>query len=140
MRSDTEPGPLPCAPEVMVIHDALLFAVHVQPFNVDTAMLAVFASELTVWAPGIVMRHGAASCITRTWSSLTTMSPSRTEGALFAAARNARLPLPCPDVGEISEIHAGWLDTVHAHSGCAVNAIVPDPPSAVMFAGWASVS
>ena len=40
MRNATDPLPLPCAPDVMVIHGALLFAVHVQPFNVDTATFA----------------------------------------------------------------------------------------------------
>ena len=117
IRSATDPDPLPCAPDVMVIHDALLFAVQVQPFSVDTATFAEPAAALTVWPSGIVNRHGAASCITRTRLSLTTISPSRIEGTLFGAARNATLPLPCPEVGEMSEIHVGWLDTVQAHSG-----------------------
>jgi hypothetical protein len=103
---------------VIVIHEALLVAVHVQPFNVDTATLAVTELELTVWASGaIVSGHGAASCITRTWLSLTTISPARVEGVGFAAARNATLPLPWPETGETSEIQLGWLETVHSHSG-----------------------
>ena len=114
----TEPLPLPCAPDVMVIHDALLFAVHVQPVNVVTATFAMPALALTVRLSGsIAKEHGAASCITRTWLSLTTISPSRIEGTGFGAARNATFPLPCPDVGDTSEIHVGWPDTVHAHSG-----------------------
>ena len=118
MRNATEPLPLPCAPDVIVIHEALLVAVHVQPFDVDTAMFAVTELELTVWASGaIVNRHAAACCITRTWLSLTTISPSRVEGVGFAAARNATLPLPWPEVGETSEIQLGWLETVHSHSG-----------------------
>jgi len=118
MRNATEPLPLPCAPDVIVIHEALLVAVHVQPFNVDTATLAVTELELTVWASGaIVSGHVAASCITRTWLSLTTISPARVEGVGFAAARNATLPLPWPEVGETSEIQLGWLETVHSHSG-----------------------
>jgi hypothetical protein len=118
MRNATEPLPLPCAPDVIVIHEASLVAVHVQPFDVDTAMLAATELELTVWASGaIVNRHVAACCITRTWLSLTTISPSRVEGAGFAAARNATLPLPWPEVGETSEIQLGWLETVHSHSG-----------------------
>jgi hypothetical protein len=140
MRKATEPLPLPCAPDVIVIHDALLVAVHVQPFDADTATLAVTELELTVWASGaIVGRHADASCITRTRLSLTTISPSRIEGAGFAAARNATLPLPWPEVGEISEIQLGWLETVHSHSGWAVIAMVPVPPSAAMFEGCAAV-
>jgi hypothetical protein len=108
MRSAREPLPLPWAPDVIVIHDTLLFAAHVQPVNVDTLTLAVPALELTVWLSGaIAKRQGAASCMTRTWLSLTTISPSRIEGTVLAAARNATLPLPCPDVGETSEIQLG---------------------------------
>jgi hypothetical protein len=33
----TDPPPLPLAPDVMVIHDSLLVAVHVQPLAVETA-------------------------------------------------------------------------------------------------------
>jgi len=108
MLSATEPLPLPCAPDVMVIHDALLLAVHVHPFNVDTATLALPALALTVWLSGAsAKRHGAASCITRTRLSLTTISPSRVDGAGFGMARNDTLPLPCPDVGETSAIQLG---------------------------------
>ena len=67
MSNATEPLPLPCVPDVMVIHDALLFAVHVQPVNVDTATFAVPALGLTVWLSGAIAKvQGAASCITRT--------------------------------------------------------------------------
>ena len=108
MRNATEPLPLPCAPDVMVIQDALLFAVHVHPLSVETATLAVPALALTFWLSGaIAKRHGAASCITRTRLSLTTISPSRIEGTVFAAARNATLPFPCPEVGDKSEIQLG---------------------------------
>jgi hypothetical protein len=117
MRNATEPEPLPCAPDVMVIHDTLLLAVHMQPFSVETATLALPAPEPTDCPSGIVNRQGAASCITRTRLSLTTISPSRMDGTLFGAARKATFPLPCPEVGEISEIQFGWLATVHAHSG-----------------------
>ena len=108
MLRATEPLPLPCAPDVIVIHEALLFALHVQPFSVDTATFAVPAVELTVWLFGVmVKRQGAASCMTRTWLSLTTISPSRVEGTGLGATRNATLPLPCPEVGETSEIQLG---------------------------------
>ncbi len=67
MRNVTVPLLLPCAPDVMVIQETLLFADHVQPFSVDTVTFAVPAVLLTVWLAGlIVKRHGAASCITRT--------------------------------------------------------------------------
>lgn len=107
MRNATEPEPLPCAPDVMVIHDALLLAVQVQPLSVETATVALPAPAVTVCPSGIVKRHGAASCITRTRLSLTTISPSRIEGTLFGAARKATFPLPCPEAGEISEIQLG---------------------------------
>lgn len=108
MRNATDPLPVPCAPDVMVIHDALLLAVHVQPLRVETAMLAAPALELTAWLSGaIAKRQGAASCITRTRLSLTTISPSRIEGTVFGATRNSTLPFPCPEVGDTSEIQLG---------------------------------
>ena len=35
--NDTEPFPLPFAPDVIVIHDALLWAVQLQPLGEETA-------------------------------------------------------------------------------------------------------
>jgi hypothetical protein len=140
MRNATAPLPLPWAPDAIVIHDALLVAVHVQPFDADTATLAVTELELIVWASGAsVTRQVAASCITRMRLSLTTISPSRIEGVGFGAARNATLPLPWPEVGEISVTQLGWLETVHSHSGWAAIAMVPVPPPATMFEGCAAV-
>src|SRR5262247_3671662 len=103
---------------MIAIHSALLRAVHLHPFNTDTATLASRVLGGSVCASGVsVKRHGAASCITRTWLSLTTISPSRIDGAGFGAAWNATVPFPCPDAGERSEIQFACVETVHAHSG-----------------------
>jgi len=103
---------------MIAIHSALLRAVHLHPFDVETATLASRVPGGTVCVSGVrVKRHGAASCITRTWLSLTTISASRIDGTGLGAARNATVPLPCPDAGENSEIQFACVETVHAHSG-----------------------
>jgi hypothetical protein len=141
-RYPTLPLPAPSAPEVIVNHSALLRAVHLHASCVETTTLAVPESADSVrrsWS--IVMLHGAASCITRTRSSLTTISPSRVAGAALAAATNSTLPLPCPDAGDRFEIQLACVETVQAHSGGAVTetADVP-PPAATICWGPASVS
>jgi hypothetical protein len=103
---------------MIAIHSALLRAVHLHPFNVETETLASRVLGGNVCVSGVsVKRHGAASCITRTWLSLTTISPSRIDGTGLGAARNATVPFPCPDAGENSEIQLTCVETVHSHSG-----------------------
>jgi len=118
MRYVTVPLPLPFAPLVIVSHPTLLWAVHVHPVNVATETVPVPASNATDCVGGVsVKRHGAASCMTRTRLSLTTISASRVVGTLFAATLNSTLPFPCPDVGERSVIQAACVVAVQAHSG-----------------------
>jgi hypothetical protein len=56
----TVPGPLPLAPDVIVIHVALSVAVHAQPAGAVTAMVPVPAAAVTLAEAGaIVGAHGA---------------------------------------------------------------------------------
>ena len=133
--------PLPLADDVIVIHSALLRAVHVHPVTVATVTLALAALAETVWLSGAMVNwQGAASCMTRTRLSLTTISPSRMAGAGFAPARNSTVPLPWPEVGERSVIQFTGVVTVQAHSGCAVTVTAPVPPPETMFEGAARES
>jgi len=117
-RNVTVPVPSPSGLDTIAIHSALLCAVHLQPFKAETATLASRVLGGSVCVSGVsVKRHGAASCITRTWLSLTTISPSRIDGTGLGAARNAIVPFPCPDAGKSSEIQLACVETVQAHSG-----------------------
>ena len=63
----TEPFPVPLAPDVMVIHVALLVAVHVQLPGVVTLTLPEAPLLGTFWLPDeieYVQAPGAAPCVT----------------------------------------------------------------------------
>jgi hypothetical protein len=89
----------------MVIHVALLRAVHVHPVIAETVTVALLASEPSDWLTGdSVKRHGAASCMTRTRLSLMTISASRDVGTVLGVTRKSTAPVPWPDVGDRSVI------------------------------------
>ena len=140
-RYVTVPLPAPSAPAVTVIQLAVLRAAHLQASWAATVKLDVPVSALSVRRSGSIANwHGAASCITRTWLSLMTMSPWRIVGTVFSSATNATLPSPWPEAGSTFEIQFACVETVHAHSGWAVTAMTPVPPLATMFGGGARVS
>ena len=60
----TLPFPLPEAPEVTVIQDALLVAVHAQPVIAATATEPVAAAAGTVVAPGEIENVQPPACVT----------------------------------------------------------------------------
>jgi hypothetical protein len=71
---------------------------------------------------------------------LTTISPSRVEAIGLVAAVNSMLPLPCPDAGDASDTQPTGVVTLQAHSGAAVIATVPIPPSDTIGAGSVTLS
>ena len=65
MLNDAEPLPLPVAPPVSVIHEALLVDVHAQPVGLVTDAEPVVAPALTDWLDGeIEYVQVAAACVT----------------------------------------------------------------------------
>jgi hypothetical protein len=50
----TDPFAVPVAPEVMVIHDSLLVAVHAQPAPAVTVTVPVVAAAPTFWMEGAI--------------------------------------------------------------------------------------
>ena len=117
-RYSTLPLPAPSVPEGIVIHSALLRAVHLHASCVVTTMLAVPESAENVrrsWS--IVKRHGAASCLTRTRLSLMVISSSRIKGDGLGAATNSTLASPWPDAGDRFEIQVASVEADHGHSG-----------------------
>ncbi len=74
---------------------ALDVADHVQPVDVVIVRLPLPPAAAIACVAGVnVKAHGAACCVTRSRSSLTTISPSRTTALVFEAARNSMRPLP----------------------------------------------
>ena len=139
-RYEMVPLPSPLALDVIVIHESLIVAVHGHPDRTVTAMVPVVPDAGTVCDEGeISNRQGAGSWETRTRLSLTTMSASRRDAVVLAPARNANEPLPWPDAGASSLIQFACVETVHAHSGCAVTDTVLVPPAAAIAAGVESV-
>jgi hypothetical protein len=62
---DTVPLPLPLAPDVMAIHDALLVAVQAQPPAAETDTVEVPPDASTAWLVGAIEKeHVAAACVT----------------------------------------------------------------------------
>ena len=83
---ETEPLPLPVAPAVMVIHVALLEAVHAQPAAAVTVTEPVPAADVTVAdAEEIVGTHGAPACVTVNVLPAIVSVPVRDMEPVFAA-------------------------------------------------------
>ena len=65
MLNVADPLPLPVAPPVKVIHEALLDDDHEHPVGLVTAVEPVVAAAPTDWVDGeIAYVHGAAACET----------------------------------------------------------------------------
>ena len=139
-RNETTPLLLLVDPDVIAIHEALLWAFHAHPL-LETATLASVAPAGSNWSSGaIAKRQGAASWTTRIRVSLMTISPSRVDAIGLVAALNSTFPLPCPAAGDASETQPAGVVTLQAHSGAAVIEIVPVPPSAAICARGVALS
>jgi hypothetical protein len=123
------PFPFRLPPLVIVIHDALLVAVHSHPGAVVTATVPE--------PPLLATEYDSGSMLTwhpLPWVTVKTCSPIRRvpirEGPAHASTRNATIPSPVPDVDDVIDIHAVSLCAVHGQAAAVVTLIVPDPPSA----------
>ena len=125
----TLPIPFPELPLVIVIHDALLVAVHSQPAPVATA---------TVPEPPVCStERDSGSMVTwqpLPWMTVKICSPIRREpvlvGPSHAPTRNATVPGPAPEVADVIEIHAASLWANQGQAASVVTLTVPDAPSA----------
>jgi uncharacterized membrane protein YgcG len=144
---------MPLAPEVTVIHEVLLDAVHVQAAPADTLIVAELAPRPTLRLVGeIEYEHAAggvgeggggvggggaggggggggllAACATVNVCPAIVMVPLRASLA-FADTTYATLPLPVPDPPELTEIHAALLDALHAQPVVVETVTVPVLP------------
>jgi hypothetical protein len=118
----TDPLPVPEAPEVIVIHVALLVAVHAHVAPLVTATLPVLAVA-GAFTPGcaIVKVHAgapAAACETVSVRPAMVSVPVRAAPVL-AATVNDTAPLPVPFVVDVIVIHGALLTALHAQPACA---------------------
>ncbi len=108
----TVPLPLPVTPDVMVIQEALLVAVQLQPVAVVTVLLLELAP-----APGVsdagetakLQGDGAPAWVTVTVCPAMVSVPVRGDVAVLAAIENATAPFPLPLAPDVMVSHAALL-------------------------------
>jgi len=81
----TVPFPVPLPPELIVIHVALLVAVHPQPVPAVTATLAAPPAAVALGFVGDTPNAHAAACVTVTVWPATVIVPVRGLVTVFAA-------------------------------------------------------
>jgi hypothetical protein len=122
----TWPLPLPVAPPVTVIQDALLVAVHAQPEAAVTPTAAEPAADPSV-APTeeSVKVQDAASCVTVKVRPAIVTVPVRGLVLVLTATEYPTLPLPLPEAPEVMVIQDALLVAVHAQPVIPVTATEP---------------
>ncbi len=134
MRIPTVPSPLRATGVVNAIQLASVAAVHEQALAADTAISRPPPAASMARLPGRSSnRQGAACCDSRRRFSLTTISPSRTDGRGLGAARNSTVPEPCPEAGDSPDSQVTLVETSQGHSGDVVTVTVPVPPWSPML-------
>ena len=139
------PSPVPDAPEVIVIHEALLPADHEQPLLVETFTLPSSPCMGTLSVIGDIeyVHEGAggggagglllAACVTVNARPAIVSVPVRAAPVL-AATLNVTVPLPVPVEPDATVIHSTAVVAVHWHVAPAETVTgVPAPPAAAMF-------
>jgi hypothetical protein len=124
--------PLPVAPAVMVIHEALLAAVHAQPAAAVTLTVPVAAAAVvSVLDVGeIVGEQVTPDCVTVNVAPPTVRVPVRLALPELAATVNDTVPVPVPADPAVTVIHVASLTAVHAQIVEAVAVVLPEPPVA----------
>ncbi len=123
------PFPEPLAPAVTVIHPTLLTAVHAQPVTAVIVADPVAPLAATDCDEGeIVGVQGAPASFTVNVLPAIVSVPLRGVVVGFAAAVNATLPAPEPDVPDVMVIHASLLTVVHEQPAGADTVTLPVPP------------
>lgn len=125
----TVPSPLPLAPAVTVIHDALLFAVQVQPPPEVTLVDPFPPPAGTDWLSGDTVKAQPFPCETVTDWPATTSVPDRA-GPLSAAAENVTVPEPLPLPPAVMVSQGCVLEALHSQPAVVVTLTVRVPPLA----------
>ena len=128
------PFPVPLPPDVIVIHESPLLAVHAHPLVVETATEPVppGASTSTLFGDTENWHCGTttAACVTVNVCEAIVMVPVR-DPPVFAATAKATEPLPLPVALDV--IHDALLAAVQAQPLPADTFTVPAPPVAGTF-------
>jgi hypothetical protein len=115
----TVPSPLPLAPEVTVIQDALLFAVQAQPAPVVTLVDPFPPPAGTDWLSGDTVNAQPFACEIVTVCPATTSAPER-GGPVSAAAAKVTVPEPVPLDPAVIVSQGCVLDALHSHPAVVV--------------------
>ena len=129
----TDPGPEPLAPDVIVIHAALLEAVQAHPAKVVMVTELVpppAANDRPVDPRAYVQDAGCAAWVTVNISPPAEIVAVREEVVGFAATLKAIVPEPDPLAPDVIVIQAALLAAVHVHPAEVVTVTEPRPPAA----------
>jgi hypothetical protein len=122
----TDPAPLPLEPDVIVIQETLLAAVHEHPDGVETPTVpAVAFSETDALAGEIDVVQGAPCCVTVTVCPAIVTVPVREALLAFAVIASETVPFPDPVEPPVMVIQDAELEAVHAQPEPAVTSTVP---------------
>ena len=128
----TVPLPVPEAPEVTAIHDALLVAVRAQPLVPLTDTDTGPPAAPTLWLDGDSENapHAAADWVTVKVFPPMVAVPVRLVPAALAPTLRPTVPLPVPEAPEVTAIHAALLVAVRAQPLVPPTDTDTDPPAA----------
>jgi len=125
----TAPFPFPFAPDVMVIHDCPLVAVHAQPAPAVTVTEPVPPEEATVWESGEMANVHPSPCVIITICPATVTVPDR-DGPFSDATFSVTVPDPVPFAPDVTVIQSALLAAVHGQPADDVIETVRVPPDA----------
>jgi hypothetical protein len=125
------PFPLPVAPPVTVIQDAVLDAVHVQPVPAFMENDPDVPDDGAATLSGTMSNvQGAAACVTLNVRPPAVIEPVRCDVVVFAATLYPMVPFPLPLAPLVTVSHQTLLAAVHVQPVPALIANVPLAPPA----------
>jgi hypothetical protein len=133
MLNPTDPLPLPLAPDVMLIHEALLVAVHVQPLVVETVTGPPAPAVAATDSLAGVIEYAHEVDVAAAWLTVN-VSPAMVSvpvraAPVFAVTLKLTAPLPLPLAPDVTLIHDALVVVVHAHPLAVETATGPPAPA-----------
>jgi hypothetical protein len=133
----TVPLPVPAAPDVIVIHDALLVAVHAHPDVVVMETVAVPPPATKPSDVGVTVARQLPSWVIVTVCPATVSVPVRGAPLMFAEMAYVTVPLPEPFAPIVTAIQDALLEAVHVQPVVVVTVTLPvaDPLQTLCVTG-----
>ena len=130
--SDTVPLPVPLAPAVTVIHEALLVAVRAQPVVPVTVTLTALpaATTLVLVDDSVNATQVAAAWVTVNVTPAIVTVPVRELAVVLVATLRDTVPLPVPLAPDVTLIHDALLVADRAQPVVPVTVTLTPPPTA----------